>query len=71
MKQRVIALALGFCILGVAGCIVVKVKRGGAENKTLPPAVLRPSHDQEVHLSNVRQLTFAGENAEAYLSPDG
>jgi Tol biopolymer transport system component len=27
--------------------------------------------DREVHLSNVRQLTFGGENAEAYWSPDG
>lgn len=29
-------------------------------------------HDvREVHLSDVRQLTFGGENAEAYWSPDG
>jgi Tol biopolymer transport system component len=26
---------------------------------------------REVHLRNVRQLTFSGENAEAYFSPDG
>src|SRR5262245_13127955 len=26
---------------------------------------------REVHLRNVRQLTFGGENAEAYWSPDG
>ncbi len=26
---------------------------------------------EEVHLRNVRQLTFEGENAEAYFSPDG
>src|SRR5262249_50372033 len=26
---------------------------------------------QEKHLRNVKQLTFAGENAEAYFSPDG
>src|SRR6185369_9815821 len=26
---------------------------------------------KEVHLKNVRQLTFGGENAEAYWSPDG
>ena len=26
---------------------------------------------QETHLRNVRQLTFGGENAEAYFSPDG
>ncbi|MFQ5599588.1 MAG: TolB family protein [Candidatus Krumholzibacteriia bacterium] len=28
-------------------------------------------HPQEVHLGNVRQLTFGGENAEAYWSADG
>jgi len=26
---------------------------------------------QEKHLRNVKQLTFGGENAEAYFSPDG
>jgi Tol biopolymer transport system component len=30
-----------------------------------------PSRDGEPHLADVRQLTFAGENAEAYFSPDG
>jgi TolB protein len=30
-----------------------------------------PGHAQEVHLSNIRQLTFGGENAEAYFSSDG
>lgn len=30
-----------------------------------------PDASREVHLSNVRQLTFGGENAEAYFSPDG
>jgi TolB protein len=33
-----------------------------------PDAVLRPD---EGHLRNLRQLTFGGENAEAYWSPDG
>ena len=37
-----------------------------------PPAVWRPaSRPDEVHLSDLRQLTFAGENAEAYFSPSG
>ena len=26
---------------------------------------------REVHLANLRQLTFGGENAEAYWTPDG
>jgi len=42
----------------------------------LTQAVLAQSagtlHDErEVHLADVRQLTFSGENAEAYWSPDG
>jgi Tol biopolymer transport system component len=30
-----------------------------------------PGDSQEVHFKNLRQLTFGGENAEAYWSPDG
>ncbi|RYG22335.1 hypothetical protein EON82_17355, partial [bacterium] len=30
-----------------------------------------PANSQEPHLRNVRQLTFGGQNAEAYWSPDG
>jgi len=29
------------------------------------------AHAQPAHLSNIRQLTFGGQNAEAYWSPDG
>jgi len=32
------------------------------------PAVARPALPQEKHLENIRQLTFGGENAEAYWS---
>jgi TolB protein len=34
------------------------------------PQVVQP-HPKEVHLRNIRQLTFTGENAEAYFSLDG
>jgi Tol biopolymer transport system component len=34
------------------------------------PQTLQP-HPKEVHLRNIRQLTFGGENAEAYFSLDG
>src|SRR3954453_20657810 len=37
-----------------------------AQNSTPPQATA-----QEKHLRNVRQLTFGGENAEAYFSADG
>jgi TolB protein len=36
-----------------------------AQSPTIPP------HPKEKHLRNIRQLTFGGENAEAYLSFDG
>jgi Tol biopolymer transport system component len=36
-------------------------------SKALPPSLVNP---KEKHLTNIRQLTFGGENAEAYLSPD-
>jgi TolB protein len=35
------------------------------------PAGLGPDTARETRLRNVRQLTFGGENAEAYFSPDG
>jgi Tol biopolymer transport system component len=39
---------------------------------TLAPLAAGTVHDpREVHLADVRQLTFGGENAEAYFSPDG
>src|SRR4051812_4305973 len=34
-----------------------------------PPAARPPAAER--HLANIRQLTFGGENAEAYFSPDG
>lgn len=34
-------------------------------------ATIHSAHSQEPHLSNIRQLTFGGDNAEAYFSPDG
>lgn len=34
-------------------------------------AVIVPAEPGETHLANIRQLTFGGENAEAYFSADG
>ncbi len=38
---------------------------------TASPAGGSPALPQETHLRNITQLTFGGENAEAYFSPDG
>ena len=35
------------------------------------PAAVTPALPGEIHLSDLRQLTFGGENAEAYWSPNG
>jgi Tol biopolymer transport system component len=35
------------------------------------PALVRPTEAGESRLANLRQLTFGGQNAEAYFSPDG
>ncbi len=42
-----------------------------ASDHTPDPWGYSPPQSQEVHLRNVRQLTFEGENAEAYFSFDG
>jgi TolB protein len=36
-----------------------------------PPPTIVPPEAGERHLRNIRQLTFGGNNAEAYFSPDG
>jgi TolB protein len=57
--------ALGLALL-VAGIGI------GARQTVAAHRQLTALHDpQEAHLTNVRQLTFGGQNAEAYFSPDG
>lgn len=57
---------------GIAGAPAEKAAGGhgghGGAPEPIPPAELLP---QEVHLKNLKQLTFGGENAEAYFSFDG
>ncbi len=48
-------------LLGAAAC--------GPSSST--PAVIVPAEPGETRLTNIRQLTFGGENAEAYWSQDG
>jgi len=51
-------------VLGVVGC--------GPETSTVPqPAPSGEGLEEETHLIELRQLTFGGENAEAYYSLDG
>jgi Tol biopolymer transport system component len=55
------------CVLAFAGALL-SIER--VENQNASPASA-PQAGVEKHLKNIRQLTFGGENAEAYFSPDG
>ena len=60
-------------LLGVAACSrMSNTAAGSAEPATNPPSTtyVEPEPDER-HLANIRQLTFGGNNAEAYFSSDG
>src|ERR1700758_2693163 len=57
------ALLLSTAILGVAALLAA----APSQNATAPS----PAPQPEKHLRNIRQLTFGGQNAEAYFSADG
>ncbi len=65
------AAARAVLVIGVAlglACSAAKVStRDGADVQTAASITPQPG---EVHLTNLRQLTFGGENAEAYFSAD-
>lgn len=55
------------CTLALAAC------KPGLDIQVLP-VTTEPgpvSYDKEVHLKNIKQLTYGGNNAEAYWSPEG
>ena len=59
--------------LGVA-CSSTESGMDGSSSPTRPsasPQTAAKAAPQETRLQNIRQLTFEGENAEAYFSPDG
>ena len=66
MRRSRRALLLPAFVAGLA----LACSRGTSPGPSAPaePSLLLP---QEVHLRNLRQLTFGGENAEAYFSADG
>lgn len=49
--------------------LVAAAQEPPAPQPSVPPAPLL--HPDETHLRNLKQLTFGGENAEGYWSPDG
>jgi Tol biopolymer transport system component len=46
-------------------------KKSASVSETPETPVDTLKYEQELHLKNLRQLTFGGDNAEAYWSPDG
>jgi TolB protein len=73
--MKLIIFCLGCIITGLAGCNWMQEKeaRESASEKTAEydPKKDTLKYPDEKHLRNVRQLTFGGENAEAYWSFDG
>ena len=73
MRRRLIGAAY-WAVLVIIGSVIWRVslpaesapRVQGGKASAAPLAL-----PQERHLRNVKQLTFAGENAEAYFSPDG
>jgi len=55
---------IGIILIVALGCLAT----AGRSNMTVDDPLRLP---QEKHLRNIRQLTFGGENAEAYFSADG
>ena len=55
----------------IAGGLTVVAACGVVMSAAGQQAVIVPPAGGERHLKNIRQLTFGGENAEAYFSPDG
>lgn len=73
MKIRLIVLALIVCAAGTASSQQTQSPAAVAPAAAPTPALpgIGPFPGEEKHLKNIRQLTFGGQNAEAYFSPDG
>lgn len=68
LGSRLLAPVLVFLLLLGTGCEVERVER--AETGAYDPSTDSLRFTGEVHLRNIRQLTFGGNNAEAYWSFD-
>lgn len=68
------ALALGSClVLALCGAVGARAQTPSTSGASaIPPPLPVQLHDpRELHLADIRQLTFGGENAEAYWAEDG
>jgi Tol biopolymer transport system component len=69
--MRVISRAAAAAILAAAACARPSDVHHAADGASAPAPVSVAPDRGERHLANVRQITFGGENAEAYFSGDG
>jgi len=67
MCRRIGRLSVAALALGTTACGT----REAGEAAAAAPAVARATDSGETHLANLRQLTFGGQNAEAYFSAEG
>ena len=58
-------------LLAVCAAAIVTGAQSATTPATAAPPAAAPPAATERHLKNIRQLTFGGENAEAYFSDDG
>jgi len=61
----------GKAISGIAVILLMLWARWLSAGEVTAPGAGTPAFPQETHLKNIRQLTFGGQNAEAYFSHDG
>lgn len=74
MIRSILPMIAATAFMLLTGCSGAEEPATAPENEPVasgPTAQAVPSHPDEAHVQNVQQLTFGGENAEAYFSPDG
>ncbi len=72
-RLRELSVLVGLSILGslATGCGGESPVEGGPPAGSAATESLPATSGPEKHLANIRQLTFEGDNGEAYFSPDG
>ncbi len=71
--KRLIILAAGLLLTACGTTVEMDQADSVRQEPAISPATARPvtPHPDEIHIQNPRQLTFGGENAEAYFSSNG
>src|SRR5579871_4710852 len=64
-------LLLPLAVLVLGGVVILATPQQTAVPAPPGPMAQAPAPQDEQHFRNIRQLTFGGQNAEAYFSADG